>query len=201
MITKVRLDRLFAELDGSQTLTGAITVRRALALIETVRRGGGLSYRVDVGALSVHSNHHSSWTAILIDVTAAGIQLMRQRWTSCPGCGSASCAEIDARPVVLDGDDEWELFIKWGHIVVVSQDVLKLLKAHNPYPFKQYPLAASEAQALISLPSDLRELFDTIRKVIGILVETKGSFKSERVAYARRALNWALERQSLSINE
>lgn len=201
MITKARLERLLVELDGSQTLTGAITVRRALALVESVKRGGGLSYRVDVGGLSVHSNHHSSWTTILVDVTAAGIQLMRQRWTSCPGCGASSCDEIDTRPVVLDGDEEWELFIKWGHVVVVSQDVLKLLKAHNPYPFKQYPLAASEAQALISLPSDLRELFETIRKVIGILVETKGSFKSERVAHARRTLGWALERQGLSIDE
>lgn len=202
MISIGQLERLFRDLDGSQTHTGSITVKRALDLLESVKRGGAIYYRVDVAFLSIHSEHHYSWTTIFVDITKEGIRLMTQRSSSCPGCTGAACDEVDARPVKLDNDEEWELFVKWGHVIVVSEDVLKLLKAGGSYPFKKYPLAVSEADlTLYQLPPHLRELFETIREVAKILLETKEQFKSGRLATARLHLTWALEKIGLSIGE
>jgi len=200
VITKKRLEALLHEIELSierndgNSMGGLYTVRRALKLIRGVGgRCPAMNYRVDVEFLTCHSrDHHTSWTTIYVELTPVGFELMKQRCTSCPGVCGATCKEIDARPVELNQEDEWDLFVKWGHVIVVDADVLRLLRAHQNYPFRPYPLAASMAWALAELPGAITLLFTSVESAIHALGKTKDTFKSWQVEQVRTSLERAL---------
>ena len=191
MITTLRLRELLSEIQRDKLL-GESTVQRTLDLVGQVKRGTRLNYRIEVWFKACPHDHHKAWTTIFVEVTSEGFRLMRQRATSCPLGGSTFCDEIDPRPILLDEKEEFDLFVMWAHRIVVSPDVLAILQARHDYPFREYPLAASETRTLMDLPGAVADLITAVRQAIVDLEETKAQFKSESVARIRRALDWAL---------
>lgn len=83
MITVDQLERLLWEIKEGQTL-GAITVERTIAQTKAIAYGTRVCYRVEVEVWNCHHDHHVSWLVILVEATSEGIELMRQRVSSCP---------------------------------------------------------------------------------------------------------------------
>lgn len=191
MITLGKLQQLLHEIEGCQT-TGAPTVKGAINLVQSIVRGTRVCYRVEVDVQACHHDHHSSWMVIFVEATYEGIELMRQRVSSCPVGGGQFCGETDSRPLVLEGEEEFRLFREWGRDIVVPEDILALLKAKNNFPYREFVLANSHMRTLMMLSDAIGDLVAAVRKAIPDLEATKKMFESEAVADVRRSLDWAL---------
>ena len=190
MITEERLRKLLREIRCTEGITGAVTVERALALIASAK-SGSFSFSVLVEEQHVHKGSHSTWTTAFVIVTSEGFKISRMRWTSCPGCASKQCDEVDTHPVELFGDDEHKFFVKYGHAIVISEDAAKIIKAYSP---GKYVLAGSEDMTMFVILETLRGVLGTLRKVSEILAATKDAFKSSDVKYAREQIELELRK-------